>query len=379
VSACYCHALPTLDTRTRVVILQHPRERYVAIGTARMASLCLPQASLHVGLRWDRDAALTTLLSDRDRPAILLYPGAAARDVLSSPPPGPVTLVVVDGTWSQAKTVVRDNPVLAALPRYGFATPEPSQYRIRREPNAEYVSTIEALMHVLGVLEGDLPRFRALLDPMRAMVDHQLACQRSAPKRHMRQRPRRPAGSGPKLPSVFSERFEDVVCIAVEANAWPRKDARWVPDELIHLVACRAATGERLDRMVAPVGAVAPSSCFHAQLTPEQLASGTTIADLLAGLRAFLRPADVLCLWGHHGPGLLADAGLAGPWEWMDLRATAQRLTNRRLGTLEQFAAGPGPAPVAPGPGRAGQRLELLLQVVVAWSARHPRASQGAI
>jgi len=66
------------------------------------------------------------------------------------PPPGPVTLVVVDGTWSQARNVVRDNPVLQALPRYAFATPEPSSTGIRREPRAENVSTIEALMHVLG-------------------------------------------------------------------------------------------------------------------------------------------------------------------------------------------------------------------------------------
>nr|MDQ3300003.1 DTW domain-containing protein [Myxococcota bacterium] len=39
---CYCAALPRIDTSTRVVILQHPRERDMAIGTARMASLCLP-------------------------------------------------------------------------------------------------------------------------------------------------------------------------------------------------------------------------------------------------------------------------------------------------------------------------------------------------
>src|SRR5262249_8118737 len=154
-----------LETRTRVVILQHPRERDVAIGTARMASLCLPEASLHVGVRWDEHPALGSVLGDPARPPILLYPGEGARDILAEPPAGPVTLVVVDGPWSQAKTVVRDNPVLARLPRYAFTAPEPTQYRIRREPRREYVSTIEALMHVLGALEGDAARFRALLDP----------------------------------------------------------------------------------------------------------------------------------------------------------------------------------------------------------------------
>jgi DTW domain-containing protein YfiP len=31
-----------IPTQTRVVALQHPRERHNAIGTARIAALCLP-------------------------------------------------------------------------------------------------------------------------------------------------------------------------------------------------------------------------------------------------------------------------------------------------------------------------------------------------
>ncbi len=125
------------------------------IGTARMAHLCLPQSSLHVGIEWDGSEVLRDACADPERPPILLYPGPGARDILQDPPQAPVTLIVLDGTWSQARTLVRDNPRLAALPRYAFHPPEPSNYRIRREPRVEYVSTIEALMHVLGALEGD--------------------------------------------------------------------------------------------------------------------------------------------------------------------------------------------------------------------------------
>ncbi len=153
----------------------------MAHGTARMASLCLPGASLHVGVDWARHAPVMRALADPARPAILLYPGPGARDILREPPTGPVTLVVVDGTWPQARRVVRDNPALAALPRYAFTSPEPSRYRIRREPDGAYCSTIEALMHVLGVLEGDPARFRALLPPFEAMIDAQLACEASGP------------------------------------------------------------------------------------------------------------------------------------------------------------------------------------------------------
>ena len=368
-SVCYCAALPRLETRTRVVILQHPRERDMPIGTARMASLCLPAAELHVGVRWGDSARLARALGDPARPAILLYPGPGARDILRDPPRGPVTLVVVDGTWSQAKTVVRDNPVLQALPRYAFATPEPSQYRIRREPNDEFVSTIEALMHVLGALEGSPARFRSLLDPLRAMVDAQLACQARAPRSRVRQ-PRPARSPAEKLPPAIAERFADLVCLVGEANAWPyRAGVAAPPEELIHGVAHRLATGETFDVIAAPERPLSPSTAFHSELPEAALASAPPRAALLAQLAGFLRPSDVVAAWGHYSFDLVRDSGGALVGERLDLRAEAHRMTNRKLGSLEAYAAtlGPPPAPLARG--RGGRRLALLVQIVRAWRA----------
>ncbi|HET7505516.1 MAG TPA: tRNA-uridine aminocarboxypropyltransferase [Kofleriaceae bacterium] len=378
-SVCYCRALPHLDTATRVVILQHPRERDMPIGTARMASLCLGGAELHVGVRWGDSAPLARALADPARPPILLYPGPGARDILRDPPRGPVTLVVVDGTWSQARTVVRDNPVLQALPRYAFATPEPSQYRIRREPRVEYVSTIEALMHVLGLLEGDPARFRSLLDPLRAMVDAQLACQARSPRRRVRH-PRPPHPPHHHVPAPITERFADLVCVVGEANAWPYRAGQAQPEELVHWVAHRVATGETFARIAAPERPLSPSTAFHIELPEHDLFNAPPRRELLAELARFMRPSDVLCSWGHHSTNLATSSGAALTGERLDLRAAAQRLTNRKLGDLEAYAAtlGPPPAPLAAG--RAGRRLAMLVQVVRAWHAvaSLPRAEGAA-
>src|SRR6266513_1940820 len=78
---CYCRHITPLESATRIVILQHPRERDVPIGTARMASLCLPNSELHVGVHWQGSAAVARALSDPERPAVLLYPGEGAKDV----------------------------------------------------------------------------------------------------------------------------------------------------------------------------------------------------------------------------------------------------------------------------------------------------------
>lgn len=367
-TVCYCAALPRLQTRTKIVILQHPRERDVPIGTARMASLCLPAAELHVGIRWDDHAPLAAALGDPARPPILLYPGPGARDILREPPPGPVTLVVVDGTWSQAKTVVRDNPVLQRLPRYAFATPAPSQYRIRKEPRAEYVSTIEALMYVLGALEDDPARFRALLDPLDAMVDAQLACQAASPRRHTARHPRPPRPPRRPFPDAVMARWEDLVCAVGEANAWPyQAGAPAVPDELVQWIAHRPSTGETFAMIAAPEHAVSPTTCFHTGLTDEALRTGRPRAEVLAAFAAWSRPTDLLCTWGHYGPSLVDAAGGTLPGERLDLRAAAQRFTSKKLGSLERYAASLGPVPAPLAAGRGGHRLAMLAHVLASW------------
>jgi DTW domain-containing protein YfiP len=377
---CYCAALPELPTRTRVVILQHPRERDMPIGTARMAALSLPGAELYVGVRWSEHPALAAALADPARPPILLYPGPGARDVLADPPPAPVTLVVVDGTWSQAKVVVRDNPVLRALPRYAFAAPEPSEYRIRREPRAEYCSTIEALMHVLGALEGEPARFRAMLGPLRAMVDAQLAAQASAPRRGPRAPRRRPPRRW-ALPAPLDAGYGGLVLAVGEANAWPYA-AAGAPggrrDELVQWAAVRPATGEVLSCVAAPAGPLAPSTTFHTELSEADLRAGAPAHEVVAAVAQFVRPSDTVATWGTYGLGLLAAAGWT-PAAALDLRAVAQRREHRRIGALEGYAdalvgasgapAGPAGAAALGVPGRAGRRLALLTAVVAAWRA----------
>ena len=349
------------------MILQHPRERAVAIGTARMASLCLTGSSLYVGIDWSTHAGLAAALGDPARPPILLYPGPGARDILREPPPGPVTLIAVDGTWSQAKTVVRDNPILRTLPRYAFVAPEASQYRIRSEPDDAYCSTIEALMHVLGALEGEPARFRAMLAPFRAMVDTQLARQAAEPSPR-RKAPRPPPRPGDRLPAAIAARWDDLVCVAAEANAWPYRDAPdHRPDELIAWVAYRPATGERVVALAAPTGPLSPSAPFHAELDAEAIVTAPPRAALLAAHGALARPGDLICAWGHHSPRLFLDAGGALPTPTLDVRAAAQRALHRKVGSLEDFAATVGPPPRAVGPGRAGRRAALLGQIVTAW------------
>mgnify|MGYP005815064385 CR=1 FL=1 len=70
----------------KVLVLQHPRERDKAVGTAHMASLCLPNAHVAVGVDLSGQREVGRLLSDPEAPPILLFPSDDAHDLAVAPP-----------------------------------------------------------------------------------------------------------------------------------------------------------------------------------------------------------------------------------------------------------------------------------------------------
>jgi DTW domain-containing protein len=365
-----CACIRRLPTRTRVVILQHPRESDVAINTARLAEMQLERAELHVGIKLDDAPRLRARLSDPEAPAVLLYPGEGAHDFAATPPPGPCTLVVLDGTWWQAKKLFQSNPELARLPRYSLSPSEPSRYRIRREPAIHCISTIEAIAEALTMLEpGGFDR-RALLAPFEAMVDHQLryAEERGA-RRHLayRNRPRKP-----RLPKLLREREADLVVYYGEANAWPKGSALGGDAELLHWVAERVSTGERFEALIAPRRQLSPSFELHARVAAERVLQGESFESFLSRWRAFCRDTDLLLGWGFYAAERLLAEGVTLP-ERADLRGLARRQLRQGTGEVAACAEALGTTPLAPWAlGRGGERLAGALAVARALLAASP-------
>lgn len=72
-------------------------------------------------------------------------------------------IVLLDGTWSQAKTLWWRNAWLLKLQRAVVVPERPSLYgELRKEPRRESVSTLEAAGLALANLEGDESACRAL-------------------------------------------------------------------------------------------------------------------------------------------------------------------------------------------------------------------------
>jgi DTW domain-containing protein YfiP len=360
--ACWCPHLRPVESATRACFLQHLRERKTAIGTARMAHLSLPNSELHLGISFQDHVRVRALAATPG--TALLFPGDGALDPASLRGRPPAAVIVVDGTWSQARKVIKLNPFLQALPRLAFTPDRPSNYRIRAEPSVECLSTIEAVVHLLGALEGAPARFRPILEAFDRMIDLQIAERerRTGPPRRLLHRPTRRPRVDVTLETLRS-RTADVVAIYAEANAWALGSG--FEGELIQLVAARLQTGERFEAVLAPRRPLGPSVARHLELAEAQLLGGEPAAPALARFEAFVRPGDLFCGWGPYALGLLRAEG--GPErEFADLRLACARALARRPGGVEQAVRllGRSELPSPLGAGRAGRRLASLLEVV---------------
>lgn len=169
---CLCALIPSLDSRTRVLLLQHPSEVNHALNTARLAALGLVNAQLVVGEVFED---LQTLLNPPGYQARLLFPAEDAQPLQAySPSDQPLLLVVPDGTWRKARKLLHLNPLLAALPRVTLAAGAVSRYRLRKAPGPGALSTVEAIVQALQVLEAP-GSFEPLLRPFEALIEGQIA------------------------------------------------------------------------------------------------------------------------------------------------------------------------------------------------------------
>lgn len=186
-----------IDNRVFVLVLQHPQERHEPRATAAAAVAALRRARLVAGLSWANLARALgrgadpkrwgVLYLGSARPAALAPPVPAGREILvlgrdGAPAADPDAIlsglegiVLLDGTWSQAKTLWWRNPWLLKLHRLVLNPRGPARLgRLRREPRREALSTLEAAALALRHLEAGPEAADALL----AVLDRLIAAAR---------------------------------------------------------------------------------------------------------------------------------------------------------------------------------------------------------
>jgi DTW domain-containing protein len=170
---CICDTVVPIENRLSLLILQHPQEQDRALGTARLAALHFPDAVFRIGLSWPSlSKVLGRPVGDPSRWAIL-YLGSAKvadldteADIVAITRKGGIAerqrvaleslegVILLDGTWSQAKALWWRNPWMLKCQRVVLGPKRPSRYgALRREPRRDGLSTIEATAMLIAGLE----------------------------------------------------------------------------------------------------------------------------------------------------------------------------------------------------------------------------------
>ena len=290
----------------------------------------------------------------------LLYPGPAAT-LLSdvAPEARPDQLVILDGTWHHAKTLFRDIPALRELPQYKIAPDVPGRYRIRREPDATSLSTVEAVIAALRVCEPGTGGFDQLLDVFETMVNRQLAHPKSRIGRRRNARRRRIRSNVPK---ALAGNLAGVVVAYGESTPGLRGSGRGARAP-IYWVAQRLDTGDRFASALRPDAPLTDALLGHLELTDRDFADALSHHQFRTAWARFLRPDDTLVTYHPNTARLLSH--VCGTLARCLVLKSVNSSSGWVGGTLEQRLASEGlTGGPAEHPGRAGKRLASAIALV---------------
>jgi hypothetical protein len=169
---CVCDGIVPFENKVSVLILQHPQEQDRALGTARLTSLHFRDVVMKIGLSWPSLGKILGRTVDRHRWGVLYLGSVKAaslapdREIVFLNRKGELEreqdalmrdiegIVLLDGTWSQAKALWWRNAWMLKCRRVVLGPRRPSRYgRLRREPRRDGLSTIEAAGMLLSRLE----------------------------------------------------------------------------------------------------------------------------------------------------------------------------------------------------------------------------------
>ena len=170
---CICDSIAPIENRISLLILQHPQEQDRALGTARLTALHFKDAVVRIGLSWPSlSKALGRQVADPSRWAVLYLGSAKVSDldtksgIVAINRKGEIEdnqrailkgiegIVLLDGTWSQAKALWWRNAWMLKCQRIILGPAHPSRYgKLRREPRRDGLSTLEAAAMLLSNLE----------------------------------------------------------------------------------------------------------------------------------------------------------------------------------------------------------------------------------
>ncbi|KAM5261796.1 tRNA-uridine aminocarboxypropyltransferase 2 isoform 2-T3 [Hipposideros larvatus] len=173
---CLCPFLPLhpLHISTHLYIIQHPAEESKVLRTVPLLAACLPQdkCKVKIGRRFseDRDPELSAICQKSG--TLILYPGDEAANLeefILDSPVYPSTIIIIDGTWSQAKDIFYKNS-LFRLPKQTLLRPLQALCSFQLQHGAQIRLSKEHLLRN-GLYPKPMPKNKRKLRKMELLMN----------------------------------------------------------------------------------------------------------------------------------------------------------------------------------------------------------------
>ena len=184
-STCICKHTSPIQTKTRFIILMHPKEyKKERNGTGHMTKLQLANSEIIVGVNFTNNTRVNEILTSNKNSSFLLYPGndnfnlSLKTDSEISSFVGKTPYVfILDGTWSCARKMLKESQNLQKLTRMSFDNKIKSKFIFKQQPESLCLSTIETVYTVLNLLKKnglEQCQTKDFLEPFEKMIEHQV-------------------------------------------------------------------------------------------------------------------------------------------------------------------------------------------------------------
>lgn len=158
---CICDGTKQAQCDAAVCMLMYHNESFKPSNTGRLIAEIVPD---NYAFRWDRtepDEKLLTLLNDPQYQPIVIFPASDVENtsrvitqVQAQPNKRPL-FIFLDGTWREAKKMIRKSPYLDDLPVLSISAEKLSDYRLRVAPHDHQLGTAEVAIMVLALAGED--------------------------------------------------------------------------------------------------------------------------------------------------------------------------------------------------------------------------------
>ena len=183
-NCCLCKYIHPLQTRTKFVILMHPKEfKKTKNNTGKLTNLSLENSGIYVGIDFSKNDKINEIINDSDNNCFVLYP--SKKSILLNQHSikednKNIVIFIIDSTWPCSNKILRMSPNLQKLPYISFEHNKISQYMFKTQPNELSLSTMESTLCVLELLNKQSietlsqKELEGFLLPFKQMVQYQM-------------------------------------------------------------------------------------------------------------------------------------------------------------------------------------------------------------